>query len=266
MNFMRYLNILSVLLLAVLMVHPALAENVTGQSVNDVPGLITNRTVDNVKTIVTNYTADLESDNATRNFNYGQQSVSLGDLQSALVFYNLALSENQTMLRKTDALQYLYQGKTYTLIQLKRYSEAVAAAEEGLTVYPRDAMLWNNKGFALYLQGKQQDALMAYTTATSYDGNYTNAYINQGDVLSEMGRYAEAVKAYTRANETDPFNIAASDGLAVARKGEAQSAGNMTILLVIVLIVAAGVLVWYVRFRKPAVSAPEEKKKRSKKK
>ena len=65
---------------------------------------------------------------------------------------------------------------------------------------------------------------MAYTIAVSYDGNYTNAYINQGDVLSEMGRYTEAVKAYTRANETDPFNIAASDGLAVAKKGEAQSA------------------------------------------
>ncbi len=265
MNFRRYLLILSVLLLAVLMVHPALAENVTGPSINDVPGVITNHSADNVKTIVTNYTADLESDNATRNFNYGQQSVSLGDLPSALVFYNLALSENQTMLKKTDALQYLYQGKTYALIQLKRYNEAVAAADEGLTVYPRDAMLWNNKGYALYLQGKQQDALLAYTTAVSYDGNYTNAYINQGDVLSEMGRYTEAVKAYTRANETDPFNIAASDGLAVAKKGEAQSAGNMTILFVIVLIIAAGVLVWYIKFRKPAEPAPEEKK-RSKKK
>ena len=73
-----------------------------------------------------------------------------------------------------------------------------------------------------------------------------------------MGRYSEAVAAYTRANETDPFNIAASDGLEAAKKGESESIRTMTILMVIVLIVAIGIVVWYVKFRKPAEPAPEE--------
>ena len=81
-----------------------------------------------------------------------------------------------------------------------------------------------------------------------------------------MGRYSEAVAAYTRANETDPFNIAASDGLTAAKKGEASSSMNTTILLVIVLIVAAGIVVWFVKVRKPAEPAPEEKKTKSRKK
>jgi flagellar basal body-associated protein FliL len=81
-----------------------------------------------------------------------------------------------------------------------------------------------------------------------------------------MGRYTEAIAAYSRANETDPFNLAAADGLAAAKKSESESTGNMIILLVIVLIAAAGVVVWYVKFRKPANPAPEEKKDKTKKK
>jgi tetratricopeptide (TPR) repeat protein len=127
-------------------------------------------------------------------------------------------------------------------------------------------MLWNNKGYALSRLGKAQDALAAYDKSVSFDRNYTTAYINQGDILSQMGRYTEAVAAYTKAIETDPFNIAAADGLAAAKKGESQSFPTMTILIVIVLIAAAGVVIWYVKFRKPAEPAPEEKREKIKKK
>ena len=127
-------------------------------------------------------------------------------------------------------------------------------------------MLWNNKGYALYRLGKTQDALVSYNSAISQDGNYTNAYINKGNVLSDMGKYSEAVAAYKQANETDPFNIAAFDGLEAARKNEAASSQTTTIILVVVLIAAVGIVVWYVKFRKPSEPAPEDKKKRSRKK
>ena len=168
------------------------------------------------------------------------------------------------MIKKTDALLYTYQGKAYALIQLGKFDDAIQAVDQGLAVYPKDTMLWNNKGYALSYLGKTQDALTAYNKAISYDGNYTNAYINQGNALSQVGRYSEAVAAYTRANETDPFNIAAADGLAAAKKGESGS--SMTGILVIVLIMAAGIIVWYVKFRKPAEPAPEEKNEKTKKK
>jgi tetratricopeptide (TPR) repeat protein len=170
------------------------------------------------------------------------------------------------MLKKTDALLYLYQGKTYAQIKLEKYSDAVATADAGLAIYPTDAMLWNNKGYALSRLGKTQDALTAYDKSISLNRNYTKAYINQGDILIQMGKYSEAVAAYTRANETDPFNIAASDGLEAAKKGEAGSNQTITIILIIVLVAAAGVVVWYVKIRKPAEPAPEEKRKKSRKK
>ena len=258
MDFRRYLIILAVFLLAALVIQPAL-------SADDVTNVISNHTAANVTKIVTNQTSDLEKDAANNDYNHGVQSITISDFNTAITFFDQALAENITMLKKTDALLYLYQGKTYAQIKLEKYSDAVATADAGLAIYPTDAMLWNNKGYALSYLGKTQDALTAYNKAISYNGNYTNAYINQGNVLSQVGRYSEAVAAYTRANETDPFNIAAYDGLAAAKKAEAGSNQTKTIILIIVLVAAAGVVVWYVKFRKPAEPAPEEKKKKSRK-
>ena len=259
MNFRRYLIILAVFLLTVLVVQPAL-------SAGDITEVVTNHTAGNVTKVVTNYTADLEADTANKFYNYGVQSLNLDDFGNAIKYFDQALAENTTMMKKTDALLYLYRNKAYALIQLEKYNDAISTVDEGLSYYPKDAILWNNKGYALYRLGKPQEALRLYNTAISYDGNYTNAYINQGNVLRDMGKYSEAVTAYTRANETDPFNIAASDGLMAAKKGEAGSSQTMTLILIIVLIAAAAGLVWYVKIRKPAEPAPEEKKTKSKKK
>jgi tetratricopeptide (TPR) repeat protein len=221
---------------------------------------------------VTNQTSDLERDIATSYFNYAQRLIaacvpgSPCDYESIIKLYDQALASNTTMLKKTDGLLYLYQGKAYAQIQLEKYSDAVATVDAGLAVYPQDAMLWNNKGYALKSLGKTQDALTAYDKSVSFDRNYTIAHINRGDVLIQMGRYSEAITAYTRANETDPFNIAAYDGLEAAKKGESASNQTMTILIVIVLIAAIGIVVWYIKFRKPSEPAPEKKRKKSAKK
>jgi tetratricopeptide (TPR) repeat protein len=247
MDFKKFPIILAILLLAVLIVQPALsAENVTK--------------------IVTNNTAELENDVATKYFNYGERSLVLGDFKNAITYFDQALAENTTMLKKTDALLYIYRDKAYAQIQLEKPDDAMATLDKGLSLYPDDAMLWNNKGYLLSTLGKSQDALTAYDKAVYFDVNYTNAYINRGDVLSKMGRYSEAVASYTQAEKTDPGNQAAAEGLTVAKNGEAQSTRTMTIILAIVLVAAIGAVIWYVKFRKPAEPAPEEKKKTKSKK
>jgi tetratricopeptide (TPR) repeat protein len=253
MHFRKYSIVLAIFLFAVLVVQPALsADNLTAflSGAN-----VTNVTSDN-----------LEKDVATGYYNTAERALVIGDFDNAIKLYDLALGSNITMLKKTDALLYLFRDKAYAQIQLQNYTNAVATVDLGLTVYPKDAMLWNNRGYALYRLGKSSDALASYDKAVSLDSNYTIAYINRGDTLSSMGRYAEAAEAYTRADETDPGNKAAAEGLTAARKGEAESAQTMTMVLVIIVIAAIGIVVWYIKFRKPAEPAPEEKKKRSKKK
>ena len=253
MNFRKYLIILAILLLTVLIVPPVLSADNMALFLNS--SNVTN---------VTSY--HLENDTATGLYNSGDVLVVKGDYENAIMLFDRALASNTTMLKKTDAILYLYRDKAYAQIQLGNYTDAIATVDAGLALYPSDAMLWNNKGYALSRLGKAQDALAAYDKSVSFDRNYTTAYINQGDILSQMGSYTEAVAAYTKANETDPFNIAAADGLAAAKKGESQSFPTMTILIVIVLIAAAGVVIWYVKFRKPAEPAPEEKREKIKKK
>lgn len=261
MDIRKFPTILAVFLVAVLIVQPVL-------SADNLADILSAGNVVNV----TNQTSDLERDIATSYFNYAQRLLAACvpggscDYESIIKLYDQALASNTTMLKKTDGILYLYQGKAYAQIQLEKYSDAVATADAGLAINPQDAILWNNKGYALTRLGKTQDALAAYDKSVSFDRNYTIAHINRGDVLSQMGRYSEAVAAYTRANETDPFNVAASGGLKAAKKSESESNQTMTILIVIVLIAAIGIVVWYVKFRKPADPAPEDKKKRSKKK
>ncbi|HSQ93977.1 MAG TPA: tetratricopeptide repeat protein [Methanoregula sp.] len=251
MNLGKFPTILAIILLTILVVQPALsANNVT----------------------IINQTADLEKDNATSFFNNAQRLLAACradvpcDYETAIRLFDQALASNTTMIRKTDAILYLYQGKAYAQIQLEQYADAVATADNGLALYPEDAMLWNNRGYALSLLGRNQEALAAYDKSVTFDRNYTTAYINKGDILSQMGRYSDAAAAYTRANETDPFNIAASEGLEAARKGEATSSQTMTIIMAVVLVAAAGIAFWFVKIRKPAEPAQEEKKKRARKK
>jgi tetratricopeptide (TPR) repeat protein len=251
MNFRRYLTILVIFLAAVLVIQPVFAEG-------------------NVTKLVTNQTADLEKDVATKFYNAGEQSLVLGDFKNAITFFDQALAENTSLLKKTDALLYLYRDKAYAQIKMEQFNNASETLDNGISLYPNDAMLWNNKGYLLNTLGKPQDALRAYDTAISFDGNYTNAYINRGDVLRQLGRYPEAVAAYTKASQTDPGNSYIAENLAAAKAGEAESGRTMTIVLVIVLIIAIGIVIWYVKFRKPSEPAPEEKtgekKKKSRKK
>ncbi len=233
MNFRNCLIIAAVFLSALLVVQPGLsAENVT--------------------TVVTNLTADLENDAATKFFNYGEQTLNQGDYGNAIAFFDQALAGNTTILKKTDALLYLYRDKGYAQIQLGNYSAAIATLDQGIASYPEDAMLWNNRGYALERLNEAQDALASYDNAVSFDRNYTTAHINRGNVLSQLGRYPEAVDAYTQANATDPFNSAAAAGLEAAKKGQEDASRTMTIVLAVVVAAIIALIVWYVRFHKPA--------------
>jgi tetratricopeptide (TPR) repeat protein len=240
MDFRKFPTILAILLLTVLFIQPVLSG--------------TTVTSDN-----------LENDEASVLFNRAELLLVDDDYENAIKLFDQALASNTTLIKKTDIHLYIYRDKAYAQIQLELYDDALATLNEGLAFYPQDAMLWNNKGYALYRTGKMQDALAAYDSAVSFDSNYTIAHINRGDTLIQMGRYPDAVAAYIRANETDPFNTAAADGLKAARKGEAESTRTMTILLAVFIVAAIGVVGWYVRFRKAGEPAPEEKRERSKK-
>jgi tetratricopeptide (TPR) repeat protein len=206
------------------------------------------------------------TDAATTYYNIGVRYLTTNDFQRAIDFFNLALASNTTMIRQSDALLEIYKGKARALIHLTQYNDAIQTIEQGLVIYPKDPILWNEKGYALFSLGKNQDAVNSYDTAISFDQNYTSALINKGQALYQMGKYQDAVDAFTRADATDPGNSVAAEGLAQAQGAAAAATQTVVVIVGIILIVVAGGIVLYMKFRKPAEEKTPEKKTKGKKK
>jgi tetratricopeptide (TPR) repeat protein len=203
-------------------------------------------------------------DEATTFYNWAELSLNTNDYERAISYFDQALAANTTMIKTSDALLYTYRDKAYAQIQLKKYDEAVQTLEQGLALYPKDKMLWNNQGYAYFNQGKYAEALAAYNNAIKNEPDYTIALINKGDTLYKMGDYQAAVDTYTRALETDPGNRDATAGLASAQEAAASALPTTMIVIVILVIIVAGGAVWYIKFRKPEAK-PGEKKSPGKK-
>ncbi|MCX6689476.1 MAG: tetratricopeptide repeat protein [Methanoregula sp.] len=203
-------------------------------------------------------------DQATSLYNSGVRVLSQNDYANAILLFDQALASNISMIKKSDALLYTYQGKSYALIQLGKFDDAIQTVDLGLVIYPKDTMLWNNKGYALFKQGNYAGAVASYDKALSFDKNYTTSLVNKGDALYQMGRFQDAVDSYNKVLEINPDNSAATAGLAIAQKGAATSTQTTVIVLVVVLIVAAGGVIWYVKFRKPVLQKKPEKSKSKK--
>jgi tetratricopeptide (TPR) repeat protein len=203
-------------------------------------------------------------DQATTLYNRGVRILSQNDYANAILLFDQALASNTTMIKKTDALLYTYQGKAFALIQLGKLDDAIQTVDQGLAIYPKDTMLWNNKGYALFKSGNYAGAVASYDKALSFDKNYTTALINKGDALYQMGRFQEAIAVYNKVLENNPDNSAATSGLALAQKGAATPTQTTIIVIVVVLIVALCGVIWYVKFRKPVDQKKPEKSKSKK--
>ena len=205
-------------------------------------------------------------DAGTAFYNAGIKLLNSNEYDRAIVLFDQALASDTTMIRQSDALLYTYQGKSYALIQLNKYEDAVQTLDEGLKIYPKDFMLWNNKGYALYNLGKYADALKSYDMALSIDQNYTPSLVNKGDTLYKMGRFRDAVDAYSKANVTDPGNKKAMEGIEKAQNAASSEIPLTPIAIIVILIIVAGGIIYYMKIRKPSEEKPTDKKTKGKKK
>ena len=209
------------------------------------------------------------ADQATTYYNAGERLLSTGDFERAITSFDQALASNTTAMQRSDTLLYVYRDKGYAQIQLKQYNEAIKTFEQGLALYPKDNMLWNNEGYANYNLGKYADAITSYDNALKFENNYTIALINKGDTLAKMGQYQSAVDSYKLALATDPGNRDAAAGLAAAEQGAASTIPTTTIIIVVLVIIVAAGAAWFLKFRKPETSPdakPAEKNSKGKKK
>jgi tetratricopeptide (TPR) repeat protein len=189
-------------------------------------------------------------DEATNYYNIAERFVSEGNYKQALIYFDRVLTSNTTLLGMGDGLMYTYKDRAAVLTDLGLYNDAIKASDLGISHYPNNSGLWNNKGYAYFKMGKYNEAVDAYNRAVTIDPTYLKGWINKGNALIKAGRAGEAVDAYKQALALDPGNSDAAAGLAEAEKAAGPS---LQVIGIIVLILAGiGVLVWYLKFRKPA--------------
>ena len=75
-------------------------------------------------------------------------------------------------------------------------------------------MHWNGKGIVLSEQGKYDEAIKAFDRAIELNPQYADAWYNKGLALDHQGKYDEVIKAYDRAIKINPQHI-----LALINKG-----------------------------------------------
>jgi tetratricopeptide (TPR) repeat protein len=169
-------------------------------------------------------------DAGTTFYNTGIKLLNSHEYERAITLFDQALASDTTMIRQSDALLYTYQGKSYALIKLEKYDDAIRTIDEGLAIYPNDTILWNNKGASLFNLENYTEALKSYDMVLRFDQNFTLSLIKKGDILYKMGRFPEAADAYSKANMTDPGNKLAMEGLEKVQNATATATSLVTTL------------------------------------
>lgn len=217
-------------------------------------------------------------DEATTYYNAGETLLAQGQFERAIGQFDKALAANTSMMENTGTIIYVYSDKTFALIQLERYDDVISTADKGLAIDNTYPVLWNNKGYALYKLGRFQDAVNAFDKAIlkatsikeslNKTAGETDSLVdslpryltNKGDALYEMGRYRDAIAAYTKALVEDPTFTRATDGLARAQQRSSSEISPVMIIALIALVVVGCGVAYYVLKKKPSGSSAAEKK------
>ena len=89
-----------------------------------------------------------------------------------------------------------------------RETEAIQAYEKAAELAPRDALVVYELGLLHHKKGRLEMALKQYQQAAERDGNFAEAYNNQGVILGILKNYDQAIEAFQK---TVALNYSAKD-------------------------------------------------------
>src|SRR5438034_274217 len=81
---------------------------------------------------------------------------------------------------------------------------AHAGRTRSIEFNPKDAIAYNNRGYAKSDKGDLDGAIADYDEATKFDPKYAIAYCNRGNAKDDKGDPDGAIADYTRAIELNP--------------------------------------------------------------
>lgn len=128
----------------------------------------------------------------------------LGVVQAALGKKEKALAsyDRAVSLRPRDAAAFSNRG--VVLKDLKRFDEALASLDRALALDPRFAEAHTNRGNVLRALGRYDEALASYSQALAIRPNYAQALRNRGVALYHLERFDDALASFDSAIALKP--------------------------------------------------------------
>jgi tetratricopeptide (TPR) repeat protein len=123
-----------------------------------------------------------------------------GHLEEAVKACTRALEQERNTYLRVKALN----KRAYLRAQLKQYKEALADADEALTVDPRSYMSHACRGIALDGLERYHDAVVAYTRAIELEPRDSRVFFNRGQTHTRFGYTDLALKDFSAAIESNP--------------------------------------------------------------
>ena len=116
----------------------------------------------------------------------------------ALKKYDEAIQMADKGLKKKcgDLHQSFYVNKGVALINQKKYAEAIKVIDEGIKIYPKNTLLWYNKGVSLENYGKIQEAVKAYQTTIQLNPFYRKPYLQLGNICYKQELISQALMCF----------------------------------------------------------------------
>src|SRR5215472_7814385 len=121
-----------------------------------------------------------------------------------------ALARYEEMIQHTPTAS-VCGDKGKTLLDLKRYEEALLTFEHAIELDPNLPLAHYDKGVAFAHLQRNEEALLAYEQAIQQDPTSTNAYKYKGVALGHLERYNDAMDAYNKTLQLAPTDKSVSE-------------------------------------------------------
>ncbi len=129
-----------------------------------------------------------------------------GNQLSRLEEYDKAILACERAIQLKPDFYHAYYVKGLAFSRTSKFVEAKAALDKVTQIEPMFYPAWRWKG-KLLTQGlkKHSEALLAYQKAIQSQEDNSTLYIEQGDVLSDLRRYEEAINSYSQGINRNPY-------------------------------------------------------------
>ncbi|MBD0346206.1 MAG: tetratricopeptide repeat protein [Coleofasciculus sp. Co-bin14] len=111
------------------------------------------------------------------------------------------------VIKSTNATDLYKRGQT--LIELKRYKEALDTYNRAVELKPEYAEAWQGKGNSLLELNQYKDALNAYDKAIQIQPDYLKAWMGRSKALDRLQRYEEAINSLDTLLKIQPNHLEA---------------------------------------------------------